>query len=257
MTLNDPFLTVEEEQRKLLSLVEQYNTVSFDIFDTVLMRSVFEPTDLFYLMNVEWNARIGADFREARMRAEQALYRVTNPRLDEIYARLQTDLGLTGTVTARMMEQELLLEERHVHPRQRLVRLANAIRESGKRLYFITDMYLPEPVIAEFLKNRGIAGYDGLFVSNTWRTNKRNSLFDRYIEQTGTRRGLHIGDRWDVDVFHAQKRGLEAFRVLSPRDRWLANGGGAPSTLPERLAVAEQLYRISQQNEECLDRKGT
>ena len=42
---------MQEEFQKLKKLIDQYDVVSFDVFDTLLLRNVLKPTDLFLAMN--------------------------------------------------------------------------------------------------------------------------------------------------------------------------------------------------------------
>ena len=38
------------KNNELLTLIENVDVVSFDIFDTLVVRNVLEPIDIFYLM---------------------------------------------------------------------------------------------------------------------------------------------------------------------------------------------------------------
>ena len=52
---------------KIISQIEDYDVVSFDIFDTLLKRNVKRPTDVFYYIEKKWNKK---GFGEARIKAE-------------------------------------------------------------------------------------------------------------------------------------------------------------------------------------------
>ena len=43
-----------EETWKLIERLERYDIISFDIFDTLLLRPFSDPTELFYLLDIRF-----------------------------------------------------------------------------------------------------------------------------------------------------------------------------------------------------------
>ena len=52
----------------ILNRIMKYKIVSFDIFDTLLKRDVFFPTDVFVLVEREYNRRFGQQLNFATIR---------------------------------------------------------------------------------------------------------------------------------------------------------------------------------------------
>ena len=70
----------------LISAIEAHDIISFDIFDTLVMRNVYVNKDVFRLLAQEIDPVWGVDFFAARTEAEFTLSRETYPYIEEIYA---------------------------------------------------------------------------------------------------------------------------------------------------------------------------
>ena len=100
--------------------------------------------------------------------------------------------------------------------------LFNSIR-GKKKIYLISDMYLPQRIIAQLLRKCGYEGYEALYVSCEKGTAKSEALFDIYLKDR-KRDGykgcdcLHIGDNEIADIMNAKAAGMDAFPVMSARE---------------------------------------
>ena len=56
-----------EEPDALISKLKNYDVISFDIFDTLLLRPFSEPSELFYFLGIEFSC---LDLRRIRQEAE-------------------------------------------------------------------------------------------------------------------------------------------------------------------------------------------
>lgn len=57
---------------QLIKLVDENETISFDIFDTLLFRNVYLPTDIFKIIEIKLKEKFGTeDFFNLRIKAEQ------------------------------------------------------------------------------------------------------------------------------------------------------------------------------------------
>ena len=181
-----------------------YPVVAFDVFDTLIKRDVARPTDLFALL--------GADFAKARTRAEAEARAAKSGEvtLEEIYARP----CLAGYDPAAECAAEIACAV----PNLPVLKAARALHAQGKRLYYISDMYLPKVQLDAMLAKCGYDFFDGGFVSADYGVQKRSGkLFRLFLQKTQTqaKEVLFIGDNW---------------RVLPVR-RWPASAAG---TFPRR-----------------------
>ena len=59
--------------------IEAHDVISFDIYDTLIMRKVFHPYDIFRIVGDEYASHISFDFFAERRRAEVELRTYTDP----------------------------------------------------------------------------------------------------------------------------------------------------------------------------------
>ena len=106
-------LSFREEPKELKKRLEQYDVISFDVFDTLVFRPFSDPTDLFYLLGRELEYM---DFKGIRCEAERKARKEKMNRdgqdevtLRDIYDCLEEMTGLSGRET---MKREIELEKR-------------------------------------------------------------------------------------------------------------------------------------------------
>lgn len=207
--------------------------VSFDIFDTLICRPFWEPTDLFDLMSLEFNKLIKStsfvNFKEIRQECEQGCrsYNVNNfavedINLDEIYDYMAEDYGFSKDVCEKLKELEIKLELRFCTERKFGKSLFELAKECGKKIIVISDMYLTENTINHILKKNGYTGIEKIYVSSEQRLLKgtgnlyKKVLNDLKIENHST--VLHIGDNWNADIVAASEIGLKTFHIPKAKE---------------------------------------
>lgn len=182
-----------------------YTAVAFDVFDTLLKRDVARPSDLFLLK--------GADFAALRLQAEQQA-RAAQPG-EVTLAQIYEQPCLAGYDPA----DECALELDAAVPNRPVLEAVQTLRGQGKRLYYISDMYLPPELVAAMLTRCGYPRFDGGFVSCLYGVQKRSgALFRRFLHETGlkTSQVLFVGDSWRADVAGAALAGLRAWHLPEP-----------------------------------------
>ena len=186
----------------LLHKAAPYPVVAFDVFDTLIKRDAARPTDLF--------AMLGADFAKARTRAETEARAAKSGEvtLADIYARP----CMAGYDPAAECAAELACAV----PNLPVLQAARALHAQGKRIYYISDMYLPKAQLDAMLQKCGYTFLDGGFVSADYGVQKRSGkLFGVFLRETNTRAQdvLFIGDSWRADVAGAALGGIRAWHL--------------------------------------------
>lgn len=189
--------------------LKKYNVVTFDVFDTLIKRNVSVPSDVFFLAGKEILGALEADdFRKKRCEAE---HMAREKRLDkeitlaEIYEELKP---IYGELCEEIIAKEMAEEIRVCHVKDKYAQLLKECVAAGKKVYLISDMYLPRTVINEILYHCGIKGYEKLYVSNEYRENKESgNLFRIVIKENDIdrRKMIHIGDSIRADFIGAHK----------------------------------------------------
>ena len=145
--------------------------VSFDVFDTLLVRPVLQPTDIFYLIEKKLKKIYNIDFVRYRLCAEQKL---NNPfaTIDDIYNFIEKEYDLSSDVVNVMKNEELECEALLLLRRDDIYSLYEYAVKLGKRIIAISDMYLDSKTISEILHN---CGYDiPVMVSCEYGKNKKD-----------------------------------------------------------------------------------
>ncbi len=194
---------------ELKESIDRHDIISFDIFDTLLCRRVLYPGDVFEMM-IHKSGLLSGDFVEARERAERGL---NNPDIYEIYAALGGKYGWNARQQERLIALELELENRLLTVRRVMKEAFQYAIDRGKQVYLLTDMYIPAKILDNWLEQRGIRGYNGLWVSCEHKMTKYSGMYDRFIEYTSAESYLHIGDNWSVDGVCAQASGMDTYLI--------------------------------------------
>ncbi|MCI8297603.1 MAG: HAD hydrolase-like protein [Lachnospiraceae bacterium] len=197
-------------------ILRYYDSISFDIFDTLVERDIDDPRDIFDIVENEMREN---GFRQRRIEAENRARLKKMSRevvLDEIYDELQ------DTINDReiLKKCEVKTELEHIFPKRDIICFFNRCIAEEKDIYLISDMYLPESVIKQILNKCGINRYNKLYLSNKYGANKISSkLFEILLEKESIDHGaiLHIGDSIRADFFGA--RGADIKSILVGRKK--------------------------------------
>lgn len=196
-------------------------TVSFDVFDTLIQRPFRQPSDLRCMLEDRWqreNRRCILSFAEARAEAESSVRNWTRGEkedvtLRDIFNALQVTCGATEECAEVMRYGEMEAEIAFVQPRHsgvQLYRLANAM---GRRVVLTSDMYLDRDTITQMLHKCGVTDWDDFFLSSERNALKWNGgLYRVLLQQLQVKPEtvLHIGDNWENDVVQPRALGMRA-----------------------------------------------
>lgn len=213
---------MQEEFQKLKKLIDQYDVVSFDVFDTLLLRNVLKPTDVFLAINEYALEQYQiSDFAEERIRAE-AKSRVGHENnettLKDIYEVLASKFHQD---MQKLMEKELQLETKFLVVNPWIYEIYEYARKKKKKVLAISDMYLPKDYIIQILKKQGY-DLDAVYVSSTNFQVKGNQSLFHYVqkeEDIDLNRWLHIGDNRISDYESPKGMGIEAYHYISVGQR--------------------------------------
>lgn len=201
----------------ILQEIDCHEVISFDLFDTLLMRRTLEPTDVFALVAQRARAQGISlpSFSIHRRRAELYVLRHGHHTLAAIYQQLQQMCGWTDAVREQVMRWELDVEREVLVPRQDMIDCFDHACQLGKRVYIITDMYLPSAQLEAFLQAHGVSGFQKIFVSGEYGCGKSDGLFDVFRKEVPGTSYLHIGDNKVADGLAARLAGIDACVIRS------------------------------------------
>lgn len=208
--------------------------VSFDVFDTLLLRPFWLPTDLFTFMEPDVTKMLGTvdsfRFQGLRREAEWVArqYAIGSNRnsigevtLDEIYESLCRLCPQLEPYAEQIKQLEIKYELRFCYARKTAKELVEFARDMGKKVICASDMYLSSEIIGQMLARSGYTGIDRIFVSCEAGYSKSNGSLYRYVQQQlGCKKSafVHIGDNLESDVNRAREAGWQAFYLPKASD---------------------------------------
>ncbi len=206
-------------QSSLYNKLKNYDTITFDIFDTLVTRTILNPDDIFEIIEEQSPIKFKQSFRELRKQAEvnarQKLKRDVN--LDDIYLEFGKINNLSENQIEQIKNLEIATEIEHIIPRQDMINLYNTLYKA-KNIDIISDMYLPKSVITKILEKCKIKGYRRLLISCEENKRKDNGeLWDFYFKNN-IEKTIHIGDNYYSDYLKVLSFGREAIKILTSNE---------------------------------------
>lgn len=230
---------------------------SFDVFDTLLTRTVGEPRAVALLLGrrLARAGRIDGDaaaFARQRRSAEERAFVLVDgdPPLGRIHEELARALGRPG-IAAELAREELALERRLIRPLPGAGKLLTAARSRGERVVFVSDTNLTEAELTDLLESHGLrSANEAVFASCVLGASKaRGTLYPRVARALGIhpRRITHHGDNPTADVRNARLSGWRAEHhpgaTLNRYERALERHSVATGGLTSAMAGAARLAR--------------
>ena len=194
--------------------------ISFDIFDTLILRKVENPIDIFSIIahEMEFN-----DFRKIRQLAERKAREAKEKKvgkrevtLEEIYLVLNRDYDIDFT----WMQREIELELEFCIANPYMKKVYDIVLEKGKVIYLMSDMYLPRSAIERILKINGYSNYHQLFLSNELNLIKGDGTLQKYVMEHYIKNKaiIHIGDNYRADIKQSAMYGYQTKYYASVKE---------------------------------------
>lgn len=203
-----------ERASQLVKKFLQYDVISFDVFDTLILRPFLQPSDLFttlaskHYLPAFRNIRIQAE-KEARDRCFLLnghreidifdIYKVLNETNN-----IDVDYGVN-------LELETEIGFCYANPYMQLI--FNMLKENGKKIVLASNMYIPANMLEKILRHSGYEGYEKLYVSCDYKKSKTDTTLFSVIQEdfpAGTR-FIHIGDNENADFVAPKRVGWESY----------------------------------------------
>ena len=192
--------------------IERYDAISFDIFDTLLLRYTLRPEDVWELIGKRVH-NLCENFSVIRRKAQTSVQEDAD--IYQIYKWIRDNAQLSERTCYLLMQEEIMQERRVIRRRELMVQCFYECLQAGKKIYLVSDMYLPEDILNDILKDNGITGYEVILVSCDYNTSKKEDLFEILKKRLCGLSCLHIGDNYERDYQRAKENGLDAVEIAS------------------------------------------
>lgn len=205
---------------ELYQMVDLYDIVSFDIFDTLVMRKVLRPTDIFHVIEKKLEKKqVNIPFCKWRINSEKEAGKHCCPTFVQIYENMRRLYGLSQEKIEELKRLEIDTELEYICCRHTLKELLLYTCRKGKTIYLTTDMYFPKDILKKILDSCGIICDYEMLISCEYNASKENMrLYDVLKKKGSGRKILHIGDHHEADVLNAEKQGVDSFWIMSGYD---------------------------------------
>jgi len=200
----NPYMESIKLDKQLLTMkLGNYNVISFDIFDTLITRTIFEPDDVFKLMGnvIKHKFNIDVDFLKIRKEAEAAATAKYGPMttIDKIYVEVANNKQL-GNVAQDIKKLEIDMETAMCIPKKDMVEVYNQLKAMDKTVILVSDMYLNRVQVVGLLHKCGISYYDELLISCEVGARKDDgTMWDMLMSKYDMQSFIHVGDNFRSD----------------------------------------------------------
>ena len=229
-----------EPSAALVQRLARFQAVSFDVFDTLLLRQVERPQEAFALVG----AKLGyPDFQRLRVEAERRARDKKRRRagsgevtLSEIWQELE---AATAIPAGEGMAAELAVERALCRGNPYFLPVVEALRQLGKPLGLLSDMYLPGDFLQQLVEEAGFGLFACCLVSGEEGVSKgEGGLYQRWKGRFPPDAPLaHVGDNPHADGEMARVQGIVP--MLYPG----VHQAGGPYRARDMSAVVGSLYR--------------
>ena len=182
-------------------LIQKYDVISFDVFDTLLFRTLEKPIDVFTIVGARTNI---VDFSRLRIWAELdartlagKIFSEKEVTIFEIYDQLRM---IDEETRKHVFDIEFAVEKAICYPNPYVKEMVEIALRNNKVLIATSDMYYPHEYLNDLLSRKGFDCFKEIFVSCDYRCSKRTGkLFEKISEKYPDKRILHIGDDIEAD----------------------------------------------------------
>ena len=196
--------------KKYIDKLKKYDVISFDVFDTLILRPISQPTDIFYFIGERMeisdfkNIRIWAE-GDARVKCMQKNGHM-EVTLEDIWKNLAEDVGCSKEIGVKV-EQEIELSLCYANPF--MLDVWKELKKMGKKMIVVSDMYLSRDIIKKIIENAGFMDCEKIYVSCEYGKNKASgSLFKLVKSGYYGKTIIHVGDNIHSDKEMAEKNGF-------------------------------------------------
>ena len=191
------------------TLVQEYDVISFDLFDTLILRKCLFPTDAFNLIK-------RLPFKHSRVQLERKAREVWKLRgkdeinFDDLYGILPNSDFLKN--------KELEVERDLIYINEPVREILEYAKSIGKTIILASDMYMKKDFLEGILKENNIV-YDEFYLSSELNATKHTGkLYELIKGDYKDKKILHIDDRKDLCV-KAESYGFSTLHVPLLRER--------------------------------------
>lgn len=240
MSASESSFSKREDPKELASQLSKYDVISFDVFDTLILRPFSKPTDLFFYVGAELGY---LDFERIRIEVEQISrkkkmkkFGTTEVTFEEIWHEMEQE---TGIPMEKGMGAEWDCEQKYCFANPYMLKVIRELERLNRTFIVISDMYFGESYIRKLLKQNGITNFTDCFVScDHGKSKGEGSLYDLVRKRFGEeKKYVHIGDNEYSDFRQARNKGITSIIYRN------VNDAGTKYRVEDMSVITGSVYR--------------
>ena len=210
--------------KNIISNIEKHPIISFDIFDTLITRNFFSPSDIFKIMeniinkngiNINNFSKL-RKFSEKELRDKLKESTCEEITLSDIYSFIQKKTMLSNKHIKYLYNLEINTEINNIRRCDIGFYLFNIAKKMNKKIILVSDMYLEKNIIKYILDKNKINGYSYIYISSEYKLTKNTGhLFEYILNDLNIQAEqiLHIGDNPIGDQLIPNKFNINTFLI--------------------------------------------
>lgn len=194
---------------KMLEILMKYDVISFDIFDTLILRPFTKPNDLFKIIGMRYGLSNFNSIRTNASKSAREKFSHGEIYIEDIYKEVNI---MTNIDIKDGSNYEFEVEKNICYANPYMKEIFDGLVKNNKDIIIVSDMYFSNDKLSKILENCGYKGYKKLYVSCDYKKSKSNfEMFNMLSQIYKDKKVIHIGDNYDSDVLHPQKIGWDSF----------------------------------------------
>lgn len=202
-----------------LALSDDIKVVSFDLYDTLVVRKVGNPNNVFKAVEEKYKRIYGkpCNYLGIREKAEEIARKKSDldeVSFDDIFDEFLKISGFSRETIDKLKVLELETEFETSAPNNEVIEIFNKAKGLGYKVIIVSDMYLDQVFLEEILIKCGIRGYKKIYVSSSvGKAKKKGKLFSYVLDDLNieSKDMLHIGDNPISDYFIPKMKSINSF----------------------------------------------
>ena len=192
--------------------IRKFDVISFDLFETILDKSLSNPSDIYDLV---YKNNGDKEYINKRYKIEKKLVQDRNFSFNfkDIYEEFNKKSNINYKQINRFFNEEKKIEFDSLLPRMEVIDLIYYSKKLNKKIILISDTWYDKKFIIKILKKFKINIFNEIYLSSENSKSKFDGSIYPYVKEKNEGKILHIGDNLNSDYTNALNYNLTAITI--------------------------------------------
>ena len=192
--------------------IRKFDVISFDLFETILDKSLSNPSDIYDLV---YKNNGDKEYINKRYKIEKKLVQDRNFSFNfkDIHEEFNKKSKINYKQINRFFNEEKKIEFDSLLARMEVIDLIYYSKKLNKKIILISDTWYDKKFIIEILKKFKINIFNEIYLSSENSKSKFDGSIYPYVKKKNEGKILHIGDNLNSDYKNALNYNLTAMTI--------------------------------------------